>query len=218
MKQKFIFLFLILTVALNNFISAITIDEVLKKMEEADSKTTDFSFSLTQEVLVTITQEKSSISGTAIFKKPDLFKIEYNKPEKQIVICDGKKIFFYQKEFNQVMIEDWKTLSEKGNFPKGIYDFSSTISDLGKKYNISLLKEEDKYYIISLILKEKQPQDMAIKLWVSKEKNMVEKTEIRTDTVVSTVSISNIKINKGIKDSFFKFKIPKGANIITSPF
>lgn len=197
----------------------ITLDEILKKMEEADLKIADVSFSFTQEILITLTLEKSNITGEAIFKKPDLFKIEHTKPEKQMVVSNGKKIFFYQKEFNQVMIDDWKSLSAKGNFPKGIFNFSSTIFELKNNYHVSLSEtdETEKYYVLLLMLKN-QPQDMKIKLWISKETYLCEKTEMRSETVVSTVTISNIKTNKGIKDSFFKFKIPKGVQIISSPF
>ena len=195
------------------------LDEILKKMDEADLKTSDVSFSFKQEILITLTQEKSNITGEAIFKKPDLFKIEHSKPEKQIVVSDGKKIFFYQKEFNQVMIDDWKSLSAKGNFPKGIFNFSSTISDLKNNY-IILLSEKDeteKFYVLLLILKS-QPKDIKIKLWVSKETYLCEKTEMKSETVISTVTISDVKINKDIKNSVFRFKIPKGAQIISSPF
>ena len=104
------------------------VEEILKKMDDADLKISDVSFSFKQEILITLTQEKSNITGNAIFKKPDLFKIEHSKPEKQIVVSDGKKIFFYQKEFNQVMIDDWKSLSAKGSFPKGIFNFFNSSS------------------------------------------------------------------------------------------
>lgn len=196
-----------------------TVDELLKKMDETDLKISDVSFSFEQEILITLTQEKSKIAGEAIFKKPDLFKIEHLKPEKQIVVSDGKKIFFYQKEFNQVMIDDWKSLSDKGSFPKGIYNFSATISDLKNNYYILLLEKEEseKYYVFSLLLKN-QPQEVKIKLWVSKETYLCEKTEMKSETVISTVIISDIKTNKGIKDSLFRFKIPKGSQIISSPF
>lgn len=203
----------------NEVKQAVLLDEILKKMDEADSKITDISFSFSQEILITLTQEKSNITGEAIFKKPDLFKIEHSKPEKQIVISDGKKIFFYQKEFNQVMIDDWKSLSDKGNFPKGIFNFSSTISELKNNY-IFLLSEKDeteKYHVLLLILKS-QPKDIKIKLWVSKETYLCEKTEMSSETVISTVTISDIKTNKDIKNSVFRFKIPKGAQIISSPF
>ncbi len=219
MKKKLsVFCFLLLLTA-RYLLLADTLDEILKKMDEADSKITDVSFSFKQEILVTLTQEKSNISGNAVFKKPDLFRIEHLKPEKQIVVSDGKKIFFYQKEFNQVMIDDWKSLSDKGNFPKGIFNFSSTISDLKNNYFILLSKkdETEKYYVLLLALKN-QPKNMKIKLWVSKETYLCEKTEMKSETVISTVTISNIKTNKGIKDSLFKFKIPKGAQIISSPF
>ena len=196
-----------------------TLDEILKKMDDADSKIKDISFSFTQEILITLTQEKSGIKGEAVFKKPDLFRIEHIKPEKQTVISDGKKIFFYQKEFNQVMIDDWKSLSQKGNFPKGIFNFSEAISDLKNNYFISASENEEtgKHYVLFLTLK-KQKQDMKIKLWVSKETYLCEKTEMKSGTVTSTVTTTDIKTNKGIKDSVFKFKIPKGAQIISSPF
>jgi len=195
------------------------LESILKKMDEADLKISDVSFSFKQEILITLTQEKSNITGEAIFKKPDLFKIELSKPEKQIVVSDGKKIFFYQKEFNQVMIDDWKSLSDKGNFPKGMFNFSSTISELKNNYYIALSEndETEKYYVLLLLLKS-QPQNMKTKLWISKETYLCEKTELSSETVISMVTISDIKINKDIKNSIFRFKIPKGAQIISSPF
>ncbi|MDO8734705.1 MAG: outer membrane lipoprotein carrier protein LolA [Elusimicrobiota bacterium] len=195
------------------------LETLLVKMDKADLKISDVSFSFKQEILITLTQEKSNITGEAIFKKPDLFKIEHSKPEKQIVVSDGKKIFFYQKEFNQVMIEDWKSLSAKGNFPKVIFNFSSTISDLKNSYFILLSEndETEKFYVLLLTLKN-QPQAIKIKLWISKETYLCEKTEMKSETVISTVILSDIKTNKGMKDSLFRFKIPKGAQIISSPF
>jgi outer membrane lipoprotein carrier protein len=216
MKNK-LSLFLFFLLCIYNLSFADKLDDILKKMEESDSKITDLSFSFNQEILITITQEKSNITGNAVFKKPDLFKIEHVKPEKQLVISDGKKIFFYIKEYNQVMIDDWKSLSEKGNFPKGIFNFSSTISDLKNNYDILLVQEEEKNYILLLKTKEKQ-QNIKIKLWVSKESYLAEKTEMATETIISTVNIFDIKLNKEIKDSFFRFKIPRNAQIITSPF
>ncbi|MBI5573852.1 MAG: outer membrane lipoprotein carrier protein LolA [Elusimicrobia bacterium] len=217
-KEISVFCFLLL-LAVRGMMLADTLDEILKKMDEADLKISDVSFSFKQEILITLTQEKSNITGEAVFKKPDFFRIEHSKPEKQIVVSDGKKIFFYQKEFNQVMIDDWKSLSEKGNFPKGMFNFSSTISELKNNYFIALSEndETDKFYVLLLTLKNR-PKDMKIKLWISKETYLCEKTEMSSETVISTVAISDVKINKDIKSSVFRFKIPKGAQIISSPF
>ncbi|MFH0947954.1 MAG: outer membrane lipoprotein carrier protein LolA [Elusimicrobiota bacterium] len=213
--RKFLLLTLLLSYSLTLCLFATTTENVLKKMEEADLKISDISFSFKQEISITLTQEKSNSMGETVFKKPDLFKIEHTKPEKQIIVADGKKIFFYKKEFNRVMIDDCKTLSEKGNFPKGIFNFSSTISELKNNYYV-LLSENDetkKYFVLLLTMKNKM-QDTKTKLWISKETYLCEKIEMKSNTVTSTVKISDIKTNKGIKDSFFKFKIPEGAQII----
>ena len=195
------------------------LNEVLQKMDSADSKVANISFSFSQEILIAVSQEKSTITGKATFKKPDLFRIEHANPEKQTVVSDGKKVYFYQPDFDQVMIEDWGSLSEKGNFPKGLFNFSSTISELRKDYDISISTndETDKYYVLLLTLK-KEPKGTKIKLWISKNTYLCEKTEMSSETVISTVILSDIKINKEIKDSLFRFKIPRGAQIISSPF
>lgn len=218
MKKKLSIICFLLLLSTRYSLLAYTLDEILQKMEEADSKITDLSFSFKQEVLITITKEKSSINGSAVFKKPDLFKIEHSKPEKQIVISDGKKIFFYQPGFNQVMIDNWDSFSGKSGFPGGIFNFSSAVPELRKNYDISLLEDAEKYYVLLLKMKKERHQDIEITLWISKESYIAEKTEMRTETVVTTVTISKIKTNKNIKDSVFRFKIPKGAQILTSPF
>ncbi|MFH1541046.1 MAG: outer membrane lipoprotein carrier protein LolA [Elusimicrobiota bacterium] len=213
--KKILLSILLFTCSLKFYLFSATLDELLKKMEDADSKITDISFSFKQEILITITQEKSNITGKAIFKKPDLFRIEHLEPEKQIVISDGKEIFFYQQKFNQVTIDDRNSFSDRGNFSKGIFNFSATISTLKNNYNILLSKEDEtsKYFVLLLTMKD-QTQDTKIKLWISKETYLCKKTEMCSNTIVSTTILSNTKINKGIKDSLFRFKIPKGAQII----
>ena len=47
-----------------------------------------------------------STSGTLIFERPGKFKWHYKKPFEQLIICNGKKLWFYDVDMEQVIVNN----------------------------------------------------------------------------------------------------------------
>ena len=56
------------------------------------------------------TQEPNLSSGTIVVKSPNKFRLEYNKPYKQLYIADGNKLWSYDEDLEQVTVKEQKNL------------------------------------------------------------------------------------------------------------
>ena len=56
------------------------------------------------------TQEPNLSVGKILVKSPNKFRLEYNKPYKQLYIADGSKLWSYDEDLEQVTVKDQKNL------------------------------------------------------------------------------------------------------------
>ncbi len=50
--------------------------------------------------------KKKSSSGSFEFARPDRFRFEYRKPFEQTIVADGRKVWLYDVDLNQVTVRD----------------------------------------------------------------------------------------------------------------
>src|SRR3989339_197931 len=162
--------------------------------------------------------ETQILKGTITIKKPDKIMLEYTSPVKQNIISDGKTLWVYFKEQNQVIVQAVSGMENKDNI---IFQLPKYLKYLKDKY-VGSLKEEEKYEEKGAVLLEfvpkKEGEDFTrIKLWVDKEKWLPFSTTVYIGENNSiTVRFSNIRTNEMTDDSVFNFKLPEGVEKITS--
>lgn len=87
------------------------------------AKTVEATF--TQEVV----SEQGKITQTAIgkfyLKRPGKFRWEYQSPNPQLIVGDGKKLWVYDKELEQVTVKPMK--QALGSSPASILDRKSVV-------------------------------------------------------------------------------------------
>jgi len=67
-----------------------TVDELLKRVEEAHTEHKDFKGSFDQTKFLALFGDEIRSNGTFIFKKPDHVRWEYAKPHKSILVVTGE--------------------------------------------------------------------------------------------------------------------------------
>jgi outer membrane lipoprotein-sorting protein len=67
-----------------------TVDELLKRVEEAHKEHKDFKGNFTQTKYLPAFDDKIESSGRFVFKKPDHVRWEYEKPHKSILVITGE--------------------------------------------------------------------------------------------------------------------------------
>jgi len=194
-------------------------DEAIEKLTDSfNNKLETFRAEVTQEVKMADMTEPQVLKGKITIKKPDKIMLEYTTPVKQDIISDGKTLWVYFKEQNQVIVQDVAKGENKDNI---IFQLPKYLKYLTDKY-VGSLKEEEKYEEKDAVLMEFVPKTdgedfTRIKLWVDKEKWLPFSTTVYIGENNSiTVKFSDIKTNETVEDSIFDFTIPEGVEKITS--
>ena len=78
-------------------------DQIVDSLQKNYDATVDFVADFRQETEVKTLNRKLKASGKLYFKRPGKMLWRYEEPKGQFVLADGKNLYFYQPEQNQVI-------------------------------------------------------------------------------------------------------------------
>jgi len=171
-----------------------------------------FSAAFFQESILKAMQITDTAEGRLTVKQPGKMRWEYTLPEPQSIITDGKTMWIYRPNDNQVMVGKAPDFFKGG---KGA-GFLSDIRQIRKNFDIVLqTAENDQYYRLKL-LPLKPTADMTdIILSVSKMSYQIDQVITHNEYGDETrFVISDYQFDIDPKDELFTFSIPKGTEIV----
>ena len=197
-----------ITIASEKMLSLSEIMDRVEKRYEA----VDFSAYFVQESTITVMDISDIASGRIFVKRPGMLRWEYDKPDRQTITTDGKKLWIYKPDDNQVMIG--KAPSFFGN-GKGA-GFLSDMKLIREKFVVSFEKEKSEHdYVLKLLPREQTVGIAEIYLAVSKItfkiKKIITLNEYDDKTVIELI---NSKFNLNLDKSLFSFIVPEGTDVI----
>ncbi len=189
--------------------------EVAAALQKKYDAIRDFTADFVHESEGGLLKKKQTERGVVQVKKPGKMRWDYKSPEPKVFVSDGRRIYLYVPADNQVVIspvpeEDQATtavqfLVGKGNLTR---DFTVNYTDGGGP---------DTY---ALRLQPKLPERDYDWLALAVDRRTM---QIRTLSAAdsqggrSTFHFANFKENTGLSDKTFSFKIPRGADVTTTP-
>jgi outer membrane lipoprotein carrier protein len=191
--------------------SDLTLEQILDRLEKHYTGN-NFKAEFIQESTVKAMAITDFASGKIFVRYPGKMRWEYEKPERQIIITDGFKLWIYRPADNQVMTGSAPTFFSDG---KGA-SFLSDITLVRKKFDISLGESKDDFfYELKLKPLEKTLDVTDIRLSVTKN----------TFTVIRVVTYNfygdknhieflNHEFKADLKDSLFSFEAPEGTDVL----
>lgn len=183
--------------------------EIVSRLQGKYESITSIKADFTQEVSSKGMPAMKS-EGKVWLKKPGKMRWEYKKPAKDLIVSDGKTIWLFQPDLNQV-IERPASLSASAMAT----DFLSGIGSIEKEFDVKLAAIDSANHVLILTPKQEQSSLRNLILEVNKEKSIVEKTTITDHFGNQTaVTFNNIKLNASMKDSLFKYTPPRGAAVV----
>lgn len=161
----------------------------------------------TQVVYSQNKQVLASSKGNFKIKRPNQFRWNAITPLQQLTIADGKTIWLYQPDLEQVT-ESVMT-SRIGHTPLAILSGSS--SALSQSYTITQ-SATDSYQLIA-----KSATDAFHKILITiKDKKISEMDLYDTLGQKTKVMFSKVQLNSPINKNAFQFVAPKGVDVIKS--
>ncbi len=201
-------------VLINNAI-AITLEDpiaIAKKIQTVYENTKNFVADFEQQVYWRRGQEIRFSKGKVWFQKPGLMRWEYVWPEPMLIVSDGKNLYIYSQQDNQVMIFSLN----KAVSAKLVLGFMNGKGNLLKDFVIITSKnlEGDK---IALDLKPKieNSQVEQLRIVVYKKTCLIDEIWF-WDCLGNLTKIRFLKFKRNVhlEDKLFNFVPPKGVEII----
>ncbi len=211
---------------------AADVKEVVATLEKGYQQLADMQADFSQRTTIAAMKREERGAGEVFLKKPAsaaaMFRFNYSKPKQQIV-ANGKTLWYYLPDNKQVMVGDVSGMFEGGNGIALSYltgmgsvsrDFTVTFSGTGRD------KQGD--YLLELVPRKKSQAMTKLLLTISAKaveqyqaNGQIEEPFPILASVLfdpmgnqTRIEFSKIKVNKGIGNDRFNFKVPKGVEVI----
>ena len=194
--------------------SNLSVDQILDRVENKYSNT-EFSADFIQKSFLKAMDIIDQASGKVYIKYPGKMRWEYEKPDRQIFVTDGEKLWVYRPTDNQVQVGKAPSFFKSG---KGA-SFLSDIRLIREKFDISMKKgnrdENDPFFNLKLIPREKTLDIAEILLMVSKQSwDVAQIVTVDLYGDENRIDLLNFAFGVKLDDSLFSFEIPEGADVL----
>lgn len=185
-----------------------TVDELLQHFRKIDAEMTSLSARFRQAMVFTETGMQQRVEGTVDYQKPGLLRMEYDVPDRQTIVVDGKSIWIHRKKHNQVVesnIEDWRRSDPLLN---NLLDLGS-YARLAENYQVSWDPKT-----LEAVLRPKDGKgDFHMILRLKGAELFPAETELTAGAAKIKTAFSDLRFNPKLKQNIFVFEPPAGAEI-----
>jgi outer membrane lipoprotein carrier protein len=191
------------------------LEEVVAGLEAKYAAITDLSAEFTQQAFNKSLGQTITAEGVVSLKKPGKMRWDYRTPTPQQIVSDGKSIWMYTPELNQVNVtEAPRALAG----PAG--SFLAGLGRLREEFFIRFLNpaarvDEAGRPVLDLTPKVPTPVLTRLILSVDPKEHLVRKAVLydQFDNAV-TMSFTKVAVNAGLADQLFAFTPPKGVAVV----
>lgn len=194
--------------------------KVIQKFEKLQSYTARFRIQVKEG------SRERTMFGKLYYQKPGKLRYEFAKPQGNLIVSDGRIMWFYIQRLNTVGKQE---LDLKKKQPSGSLVFRETplggLGRLFRKYHYRFDKAKQPrqeaggyFFIFSMEQREKIGGYERIRLYVDAKDYLVRKA-IGDDGYgkISTVEFSKIKLNPSLEGKLFQYKPDNKVSVVQNP-
>ena len=186
--------------------SAVSVDEVLQRIQKSYENIHDMSGSFVQKSYIKDLNRTDTFKGEFFIKMPKKMRVSYSGENPSEVVINNDEITIYQKKEKQAIM---------GRFDSSTYGQTPVVllSGFGKiQEEFSVTNKKD-----MLFLKPKKPMGIVVSIEMqTSDAAFPIQSFVIHDTYSNRIEITlkDVKINTGLKDSFFTLSFPKGVSVL----
>jgi outer membrane lipoprotein carrier protein len=153
-------------------------------------------------------RKEQEVEGTMQLQRPNKFRWDYKKPYEQQIVSDGKDVFLYDTELQQVTIRELsKTL---GSSPAAMLAGGENVE---KSFTLKNAVRKDGLTWVLALPKNKDSGFDRVLLGFKAEK--LRKMELYDSfNHITHITFSEVERNPVLQDSTFLFTPPKGVDVV----
>jgi outer membrane lipoprotein carrier protein len=209
-----------------------SIKDVVTALEKGYAGLQDVQADFSQKTTIAAVNREQKGSGEVLLKRPAsataMFRFNYAKPKQQI-ISNGKQVWFYTPDNRQVLVNSVAAMFSGGN--SIALSYLTGLGHVSRDFDVAFAKEpQDKQGNYQLELTPKKTSPVLAKLQLTVSAEAVEQLQASGEVrnifpIVSSIvhdaggnrtriDYSRARVNKGLPDGKFNFKIPEGVEVI----
>jgi outer membrane lipoprotein carrier protein len=186
-------------------------DAVVDRLQRTYDATADFVANFQQETEVKTLGRTLKTSGKVSYKRPGKMLWRYDNPKDQFVLADGKYLYFYQPEQNQVIKSPLQN-AFRTDIP---LSFLLGLGNIKKDFNPTLKATEENQYVVRLEPKAEAGGYSDILMGVSKATSDIQWVSVRDGAGnLTTIRFSDMRKGVGVGEALFKLQMPNGADLV----
>lgn len=206
--------------------------DVVAALEKGYAGLQDVQADFSQRTTIVGINREQRGNGEVLLKRPAsataMFRFNYAKPKQQIV-SNGKQVWFYTAENKQVLVSSVEAMFKGGN--SIALSYLTGLGNVSRDFTVAFAKEQlDKKGNYQLELIPKNPSPVLARLQLTVAAVAVERYQSdgavkNIFPVISSVvqdaggnqtriDYSRVRVNKGLENGKFNFKIPEGVEVI----
>ncbi len=206
-----------------------TLQELLAVLEKGYGSLQDLQADFTQRTYIGSLKREEKGGGELFLKKKGggaMFRFNYTKPKQQIV-SNGRTVWYYLPDNRQVIQSDAARIFSGGNAMAMSY--LTGLGNLSADFNVKLLSPEpDRKGNYQLELVPKKHNQSVARLMLTVSGVAVESYRAGGEPLFpvaasvlhdqmgnrTTIEYSRIRVNRGLGNDRFSFKVPVGVDVI----
>ena len=149
-----------------------------------------------------------SAAGRLFLQRPGKFRWDYSQPSEQLVLADGKQIWFYDKDLAQANVRDMDV--SLASTPASLLSGGSSVN---AQFNVKSLPPDGGLQWFELVPKHTDTDFQVVRIGF-------DKTELRSMFLadklnqITQLTFSNSKRNIKLAPDLFSFDPPPGVDVI----
>lgn len=196
-------------------------DSNVSQLQSTYRKAQDWQADFVQVTYVDLLKQTVQKKGSLKVKKPGKLRIEYTEEGGRLYVSDGKKLYVYSPDDWQVEVfpKLSKILAREAlTFLEGLGEVEkefSAQSATPKEKGDSMIGDKT-LFVLKLTPRKKDSSIRQVFLGLDAKKDFLvrEMTFFNASGNKTHYVFSDIRINSGLKDEIFDFKIPEGITVI----
>ena len=195
---------LIFAVGVAMQVAASPADEVEKFLSGVQSWSADFA----QTIDDGHSNVVRSASGKLYLQKPGKFRWDYVQPSEQVILADGKQIWFYDKDLQQANVRDMDV--SLASTPAVLLSGGATVSS---QFTVSALPKKGGLDWYQLVPKHQDTDFQVVRIGFAKGQlaSMFLADKLNQ---ITQVTFTNPKSNEKLAPELFTFVPPPGVDVI----
>lgn len=154
--------------------------------------------------------KKKSSNGSFEFARPERFRFSYAKPFEQTIVSDGRKVWLYDVDLNQVSIRP--AAQALGATPAALL----AGSELDKDFELSVQPSRDGLEWVQATPRGKENTVKQLQVGF-RGKTLAALEIVDAFGTRSLLQFKDVVVNPKLADDSFRFVVPKGVDVIEQP-